>query len=170
MEYILDINNICSLLEILKDDDLVKITGKDLIRLIGKKSFTAKGRKPIEVDKALFDETVRLWQDGTITAREAMRKLNLKPNTFYRRIKEGGAVQVKDIFSDVQQKINSEKEDIDSFKKQIHQDISDSIAVRHIEHEIKREKIAAEINGIKEDVKLKSTVKKEAKKQKASCK
>ena len=47
-----------------------------------------KGRRPIAVDEALFDATVALWEKGEITAREAMRRLKLKPNTFYRRIKE----------------------------------------------------------------------------------
>lgn len=47
-----------------------------------------KGRRPIAVDETLFDATVALWEKGEITAREAMNRLKLKPNTFYRRIKE----------------------------------------------------------------------------------
>ena len=47
-----------------------------------------KGRKPIEVDAEAFDETVARWKAGEITAREAMKELNLKANTFYRRVKE----------------------------------------------------------------------------------
>ena len=46
-----------------------------------------KGRKPIAVDERLFDSVVALWQNGQITAREAMSRRDLKPNTFYRRIK-----------------------------------------------------------------------------------
>lgn len=47
-----------------------------------------KGRKPIEVDEDTFDATIERWRNGEITARQAMSELNLKPNTFYRRVKE----------------------------------------------------------------------------------
>lgn len=47
-----------------------------------------KGRKPIEIDEELFDEILERWKSGEITARQAMAELNLKPNTFYRRVKE----------------------------------------------------------------------------------
>ena len=47
-----------------------------------------KGRKSIVVDN--FEEVYAKWKSGEIkTAREAMRILgNIKPNTFYRRVKE----------------------------------------------------------------------------------
>ena len=48
----------------------------------------AKGRKPIEVDEEVFDQILERWKNGEITARQAMAELNLKPNTFYRRVKE----------------------------------------------------------------------------------
>lgn len=48
----------------------------------------SKGRKPIEVDEELFDSILERWKNGEITARQAMAELNLKPNTFYRRVKE----------------------------------------------------------------------------------
>lgn len=47
-----------------------------------------KGRKPIEVDEEMFDSILERWKNGEITARQAMSELNLKPNTFYRRVKE----------------------------------------------------------------------------------
>lgn len=47
-----------------------------------------KGRKPIEVDEELFDSILERWKNGEITARQAMAELDLKPNTFYRRVKE----------------------------------------------------------------------------------
>lgn len=47
-----------------------------------------KGRKPIEVDEEIFDQILERWKNGEITARQAMAELNLKPNTFYRRVKE----------------------------------------------------------------------------------
>lgn len=47
-----------------------------------------KGRKPIEVDEDVFDAILERWKNGEITARQAMNELGLKPNTFYRRVKE----------------------------------------------------------------------------------
>lgn len=47
-----------------------------------------KGRKPIEVDEDIFDTILEQWKNGEITARQAMNELGLKPNTFYRRVKE----------------------------------------------------------------------------------
>ncbi len=35
-----------------------------------------------------FEEVVKEWKDKKITAREAMKLLNLKPNTFYSMVKE----------------------------------------------------------------------------------
>lgn len=52
------------------------------------KESAAKGRKPIEVDEELFDRILERWKNGEMTARQAMAELNLKPNTFYRRVKE----------------------------------------------------------------------------------
>lgn len=49
-----------------------------------------KGRKPLEIDEDLFRLVCKSWREGKITATEAMKKLNLKPNTFYRRVKEYG--------------------------------------------------------------------------------
>lgn len=46
-----------------------------------------KGRKPIEVKKDLFVNIYKEWKTGCITARQAMKHLGLKPNTFYRRVK-----------------------------------------------------------------------------------
>ena len=47
-----------------------------------------KGRQPIEVDKSKFEQEYKLWKSGQITATTAMTHLGLKPNTFYRRVKE----------------------------------------------------------------------------------
>lgn len=35
-----------------------------------------------------YNEVIELWKDKKITAREAMKQLNLKPNTFYNMVKE----------------------------------------------------------------------------------
>ena len=43
------------------------------------------GRKPITHPD--FDRVAKLWSRGEITAVEAMKRLNMKPSTFYRKVK-----------------------------------------------------------------------------------
>lgn len=50
---------------------------------IAKREGVYKGRKPIEIPDG-WDDAIKSWQSGKITAREAMDQLGLKPNTFYR--------------------------------------------------------------------------------------
>ena len=52
---------------------------------IAKKKGVYKGRKPIE--RPNFNQVVRQWKAGNMTAVEAMRKLDLAPSTFYRKVK-----------------------------------------------------------------------------------
>lgn len=47
-----------------------------------------KGRKPVAIDEAKFRAVCARWRAGEITATAAMREVGLKPNTFYRRVKE----------------------------------------------------------------------------------
>lgn len=54
---------------------------------IAKQAGRYKGRKPIAVDDVAFQRAYAVWKSGSITAREAMGRLGLKPNTFYRRVK-----------------------------------------------------------------------------------
>lgn len=54
---------------------------------IAKEKGIYKGRKPI-VKPANWDEVYRQYQVGEITANEAMKKLNLKRNTFYKFAKK----------------------------------------------------------------------------------
>lgn len=49
---------------------------------------TYKGRQPIKVDESEFEKQYHAWKNGEQTATETMKKLGLKPNTFYRRVKE----------------------------------------------------------------------------------
>ena len=44
-----------------------------------------KGRKPIE--RFDFGHVVSLWRNGSITAVEAMRRLDMSPSTFYRKVR-----------------------------------------------------------------------------------
>lgn len=55
---------------------------------IAKEKGVYKGRKPIEVDDKMFNFVMKMWKNKEITAVEAMKRLNLKANTFYRRAKE----------------------------------------------------------------------------------
>ncbi len=52
---------------------------------VAKAAGIYKGRKPIKHPE--FDGVVRQWREGRITAAEAMRRLNMKPSTFYRKVK-----------------------------------------------------------------------------------
>ena len=47
-----------------------------------------KGKPPIQIDEKALKMMCARWRSGQITATQAMNELNLKPNTFYRRVKE----------------------------------------------------------------------------------
>ena len=53
---------------------------------IAKSKGVYKGRKPIY--RPELHQVVALWQSGQISAVEAMKRLDLKPSTFYRKVKE----------------------------------------------------------------------------------
>ena len=53
---------------------------------IAKAENKYKGRKPIM--RPDFGEVIILWQQGTITAVEAMKRLNMSSSTFYRKVRE----------------------------------------------------------------------------------
>jgi DNA invertase Pin-like site-specific DNA recombinase len=49
-----------------------------------------KGRAPIEIDEKKFASICKQWRAGEITAVQAQKRLGLKANTFYRRVKQMG--------------------------------------------------------------------------------
>lgn len=55
---------------------------------LAKANGTKFGPRKIEVNQGDFKAVYDQWKQGDITARKAMQKLNMKPNTFYRRVKE----------------------------------------------------------------------------------
>lgn len=55
---------------------------------IAKEQGRYKGRQRIQIEEKEFKRIVSKWKREEITAREAMKKLGLKSNTFYRRVKE----------------------------------------------------------------------------------
>ena len=57
---------------------------------IAKSEGKYKGRKPVEIDEERFKVVCSNWRAGEITATAAMQEVGLKPNTFYRRVKELG--------------------------------------------------------------------------------
>lgn len=55
---------------------------------VAKSKGVYTGRKPIKIDNEQFNSVYARWKSKEITARQAMLELNIKANTFYRRIKE----------------------------------------------------------------------------------
>lgn len=53
---------------------------------IAKEQGVYKGRQRIL--RPEFEQIVKLWRSGKLTAAEAMKRLDMKPSTFYRRVKE----------------------------------------------------------------------------------
>ena len=51
------------------------------------------GRQPIKINESEFVKVYQDWKASKITAKQAMKELALKPNTFYRRVKEYEALQ-----------------------------------------------------------------------------
>ena len=131
-----------------------------------------RGRKPIAVDGELFDSIVSLWRDGKITAREAMTRLELKPNTFYRRIKEQEEQKMKDykkmekeIRDGIKEAAKQSRQDLNELKKQVRaeadevkQAAGDALDLHDVEKEIRRGRRHAEaehqdaIRQMKKDV------------------
>ncbi|MBR0040264.1 MAG: recombinase family protein [Oscillospiraceae bacterium] len=136
-----------------------------------------KGRKPIAVDEGLFDSVVALWQSGQITAREAMARLDLKPNTFYRRIKEMEDLKMKD-YKKVQQEIKEEikeaakqsRKDLDELKKQVKAEAKEvkkaadeKLELHDVEREMRHDRIRAEVEQRDAVRQMKKDVEAEAK-------
>lgn len=57
---------------------------------IAKENGVYKGKQPMKINEDAFSAAVAEWRKGSITAVEAMKRCGLKPNTFYRRVKERG--------------------------------------------------------------------------------
>ena len=57
---------------------------------IAKEQGLYQGRQKMKIDRERFEAVVKEWRADQITAVEAMKQLDVKPNTFYRRVKEWG--------------------------------------------------------------------------------
>ncbi len=136
-----------------------------------------KGRKPIAVDEGLFDSVVSLWQSGQITARDAMARLDLKPNTFYRRIKEREEQKMKDykkveheIKAEIKEAAKQSRRDLDALKKQVRAEAKEvrkaadeKLELHDVEREMRHERIRAEVEHRDAVRQMKKDVEAEAK-------
>lgn len=57
---------------------------------IAKAAGKYKGRQPIPIDMEVFRTEVKRWRAGEQTAVYTMKRLDMKPNRFYRKVKEFG--------------------------------------------------------------------------------
>ena len=57
---------------------------------IAKEQHKFRGKPKMAIDEDAMKRECKKWRDGRQTATETMRRLNLKPNTFYRRVRELG--------------------------------------------------------------------------------
>lgn len=57
---------------------------------IAKAQNKYKGKQKTAIDEKKMRAVCAEWREGTITAVEAQKRMGLKPNTFYRRVKELG--------------------------------------------------------------------------------
>jgi DNA invertase Pin-like site-specific DNA recombinase len=79
------------LLAYLAEKERIKIKSRQREGIeLAKRRGVYTGRKPIEINEKLMKEVCIKWRGGEITAREAMKKVNLEANTFYRRVKQMG--------------------------------------------------------------------------------
>ena len=172
MVYIYDPDKLDELLETLKDNDSITISGRQLRELAEHIRKKGKGRKPITLDEDLFDKVVRRWQSGEITARAAMQELDLKPNTFYRRVKERYE-DMDELRKELKKAAKEERQELKDLKKQVKAEAreakklikdkaEDTISAHRMEKEILKEKVAAEIDLKKEVAELRKAVEAEA--------
>ncbi|MBQ6388681.1 MAG: hypothetical protein IJH90_03505 [Mogibacterium sp.] len=179
MMYIYDPDKLDELLDTIQDDDSVTITGRQLRELAETIRKKGKGRKPIALDDDLFDRVVRRWQSGEITARAAMQELDLKPNTFYRRVKERYD-DMDELRKELKKAAREEKEELKELKKQVKAEArevkkavkekaEETISAHKMEKEILKEKVAAQLDHKKEMSELRKTVEAEAEAIKASA-
>ena len=116
------------------------------------------GRKPIAVDDTLFEAVVQRWEQGEMSAREAMAELKLKPNTFYRRIKQREEQKMNEhrkvaheIRAEIKEAARQSRRDLDELKKQVKAEArevkkaaSETLELHDVERELRRERRRAE--------------------------
>ncbi|MBR5093790.1 MAG: recombinase family protein [Oscillospiraceae bacterium] len=135
-----------------------------------------KGRKPIQVDGALFDAITARWEAGEISARETMRQLELKPNTFYRRVKERKEDKMKEIKeagreirSELREEARKSREELSALRRQVREEArevkkaaGERLDAHEVEREIRRSRAQAEAERHDEVRQMHRTVAEEA--------
>ncbi|MBR0373417.1 MAG: hypothetical protein IJH91_02680 [Mogibacterium sp.] len=172
MMYIYDSAQIDELLEKLNDEDSVTMSGREFRDLAETFRKKGRGRKPIAFDETLFDQVVQRWLAGEITARSAMQELDLKPNTFYRRVKERYQ-DMDELRKELKKAAKEEKEELKELRRQVKAEAreikkvakektEETISLHKMEREIRKEKSAAEQDHEKEIRELRKEVEAEA--------
>ena len=124
----------------------------------------ASGRRPIDVDETLFTQVVAQWRAGVITARQAMAKLNLKPNTFYRRVKERTSdVKNKEEILAAAKELKTKSSEL---KEQIRDGLENTKAVAEMKLSMAKENVEKDLRDVKELHELKQQVRRESQEQK----
>ena len=135
-----------------------------------------RGRKPIAVDERAFESVVALWQNGEITARQAMARLDLKPNTFYRRIKEWEEHNMKDykqaeheIRAELREAAKESRRELGELKKQVRAEAKEikkaageKLELHDVERELRKDRLRAEAEHIESVRQMKRDVEAES--------
>ncbi|MOA50902.1 Transposon gamma-delta resolvase [compost metagenome] len=79
---------VLELLSYMAEREREKINGRQAEGIATALSNGVVFGRPKQVITDDFKHSYTEWKQGAITAVEAMRRLNMKPNTFYRRVKE----------------------------------------------------------------------------------
>ena len=136
-----------------------------------------RGRKPITVDEEQFNAVVARWKNGDISARQAMAELELKPNTFYRRIKEQEEQNMNDskkaqheFRAEIKAASKKSRQELDDLKKQVHaeareikKEAAEKLELRDVEREIRKGRAQAEAEHQDTVKQMKKDVEAEAK-------
>ena len=99
-QYVAITEKACKNIKILKEEALTElemlvlqdmsVKRKKAGIAIAKEQGLYQGRQKMKIDREHFEAVVKEWRADKITAVEAMKRLEVKPNTFYRRVKEWG--------------------------------------------------------------------------------
>ena len=145
MIYEYDGKNLEGIVARIEDEDIVQMKAEHFLRLAGVYN-KPKGRKPISLDENKFASVVAMWRNGEMTARAAMNELDLKPNTFYRRVKEYTEMTDLKEIKEIKKAIKEETKEIKAtvkaeekeLKKQLKKDakiVEETISAKKMEKE-----------------------------------
>ncbi|WP_336077456.1 recombinase [Paenibacillus sp. 203] len=79
---------VLELLSYMAEREREKINGRQSEGIAAAKNNGVVFGRPKQAISDAFIAVYKEWKDGSITAVEAMKRVEMKPNTFYRRVKE----------------------------------------------------------------------------------